>query len=51
MAIQKHPTRSRKWLNNVYYHTKENRNWVFGIKSKKNDELITLKQYTDVLIE
>ena len=32
---KKHPTRSRKWLNNVYYHTKENRNWVFGIKSKK----------------
>lgn len=48
---KKHPTRSRKWLNNVYYHTKDNRNWVFGIKSKKNDELITVKQYTDVPIE
>jgi RNA-directed DNA polymerase len=28
---KKHSTRSRKWLNNVYYHTKENRNWIFGI--------------------
>jgi len=48
---KKHPTRSRKWLNNVYYHTKEKRNWVFGIKSKKTDELITVKQYTDIPIE
>jgi RNA-directed DNA polymerase len=28
---KKHPTRSRKWLNNVYYYTKENRNRFFGI--------------------
>ena len=49
---KKHPTRSRKWLNNVYYHTKENRNWVFGVKAKKkSNELITVKQYTDVPIE
>jgi len=48
---KKHPTRSRKWLNTVYYHTKENRNWVFGIKSKDNNELISVKQYTDIPIE
>jgi RNA-directed DNA polymerase len=48
---KKHPTRSRKWLNRVYYHTKENRNWVFGIKSKDNNELISVKQYTDIPIE
>ena len=48
---KKHPTRSRKWLNRVYYHTKENRNWVFGIKSKDNNELISVKLYTDISIE
>jgi RNA-directed DNA polymerase len=48
---KKHPTRSRKWLNRVYYHAKENRNWVFGIKSKDNNELISVKQYTDIPIE
>jgi RNA-directed DNA polymerase len=48
---KKHSTRSRKWLNRVYYHTKENRNWVFGIKSKDNNELISVKQYTDIPIE
>jgi RNA-directed DNA polymerase len=48
---KKHPTRSRKWLNKIYYHTKENRNWVFGIKSKDDSELITVKQYTDILID
>ena len=48
---KKHPTRSRKWLNTVYYHTKENRSWVFGIRSKDDSELTTLKQYTDIPIE
>jgi RNA-directed DNA polymerase len=48
---KKHSTRSRKWLNSVYYHKKENKNWVFGIKSKKNNELISVKQHTDVPIE
>lgn len=48
---RKHTTRSRKWLNNAYYHKKENRNWFFGTKWKNNKELITIKQYTDVPIE
>lgn len=48
---KKHPTRSRKQLNNVYYHKKGDRKWVFGFKSKDNNELITIKQYTDVSIE
>lgn len=39
-----------KWLNNVYYHKKESRKWVFGIK-KNDKELTKLKQYTNVLIE
>jgi len=48
---KKHPTRSRRWLNQIYYHKKEKRNWVFGLKSPKNNELISLKSYTDVPIE
>lgn len=48
---KKHPTRSRKWLNQIYYHKKGERNWVFGIKSPKNNELISLKSYIDVPIE
>jgi len=48
---KKHPTRSRKWLNNLYYHKKEEKNWVFGMKSPKNNELISLKSYTDVPIK
>jgi RNA-directed DNA polymerase len=48
---KKHQTRSRKWLNQVYYHKKEKRNWVFGMKLSKNSELISLKSYTDVPIE
>lgn len=48
---KKHPTRSRKLLNKMYYYRKENRNWVFGFKSKDKKELITVKQYTDVPIE
>jgi RNA-directed DNA polymerase len=48
---KKHPTRSRKWLNQVYYHKKGERNWVFGMKSPKNNELISLKSYIDVPIE
>ena len=48
---KKHPTQSRKWLNQIYYHKKEKRNWVFGIKLSKNSELISLKSYTDVPIK
>ena len=48
---KKHPTRSRKWLNNLYYHKKGDKNWFFGFKSKDNNELITIKQYIDVPIE
>ena len=48
---KKHSKRSRKWLNKVYYHKKGDRNWVFGIKLKRNNEVISLKQYTDVPIE
>ena len=48
---KKHPTRSRKLLNQIYYHKKGERNWVFGIKSPKNNELISLKSYIDVPIE
>lgn len=48
---KKHPTRSRKWLNACYYYKKKDRNWVFGAKSKDNNELIAIKQYTDVPIE
>jgi RNA-directed DNA polymerase len=48
---KKHSTKSRKWLNNVYYHKKGNRKWVFGFKSKDNNELITIKRYADIPIE
>lgn len=48
---KKHSNRSRKWLNNIYYHTEKNRSWVFGVRTKKNNELISLKQYTDIAIQ
>lgn len=48
---KKHPTRSRKWLNQLYYHKKEGKNWVFGIKSPDNNKLISIKSYSNVPIE
>lgn len=46
---KKHPTQTRKWQNERYFHTVGPRNWVFGYLSE-DKELITLKQYTDVPI-
>ena len=48
---KKHSKTSRKWLNKIYYHKKGNRNWVFGIKLGQNNQVVSLKQYTDVPIE
>lgn len=45
----KHPTRSRKWQNERYFHKVGPRNWVFGERIN-GKELVTLKQYTDVPI-
>ncbi|CAN0362611.1 unnamed protein product, partial [Ectocarpus sp. 4 AP-2014] len=46
---KKHPSRSRKWQNERYFHQVGPRNWVFGHFSEGKG-LITLKQYTDVPI-
>lgn len=33
-AERRHPKKSKTWVKNKYWHTKENRNWVFGVKEE-----------------
>jgi RNA-directed DNA polymerase len=44
-AQRRHPTKSKKWVKNKYWHTVGNRNWVFGIKYKEGNNLFELTEH------
>ncbi len=33
-AERRHPNKSKTWVKNKYWHTRGNRNWVFGVKEE-----------------
>jgi RNA-directed DNA polymerase len=49
-ARKKHKERNTKWIISRYFHTRGNKNWVFG-SNKLEDKFLTLKAHTDVPIE
>lgn len=44
-AKRRHPKMSRYKLKEKYWHSVKNRNWVFGIKSKTEEDLLLQLQY------
>ena len=33
-AERRHPNKSKKWVKNKYWHTRDNKGWIFGVKKE-----------------
>jgi len=48
-AERRHPTKSKKWVKNRYWHSKKGRNWIFGVK-ESGEIIFSLTEHTETPI-
>ncbi|MDJ0594672.1 MAG: group II intron reverse transcriptase/maturase [Pleurocapsa sp. MO_226.B13] len=48
-AERRHPTKSKKWVKNKYWHAEKDRNWVFGVQ-ESGEIIFSMTEHTETPI-